>query len=66
MQRTLSRSHGGASALWEDVQALAALTTGEPSKCDPTTLGMTLGTPSTRTRTRGALPDNRRAAPACQ
>jgi hypothetical protein len=53
MLRTHSRSHGGVSALWEDVQALAALTTAhEPL--------------SSRTRTPSALPANRRGAFACQ
>jgi hypothetical protein len=53
MHRTQSRSSAGVSALWEDGQALAALTA-------------TLGNLSNRTRTRGALPDNRRGASACQ
>lgn len=51
MHRTHSRSHGGVSALWEDVQAFAALTAAR-------------GTPSNRTRSRSALPDNRRGASA--
>lgn len=50
MSRFQLRPHGGASSLWDDVHALAALSA-------------SLGTPkSTRTRTRGALPVNRRGA----
>lgn len=53
--RTQPRPCAGAAALWDDIQALAALSS-------------VLGTDpaSNRTRTQGAPPDPRRTASACQ
>jgi hypothetical protein len=53
MFRIQPRSHGGAFALWEDVQALAAL------NASP-------GTPSNRTRAQGSPTVSRRGALRCQ
>jgi hypothetical protein len=47
------RPRGGASALWDDLQALAALQSA-------------LGATQHRTRTHCPLPEPRRAALACQ
>lgn len=47
------RPRGGASALWEDIQALAVLTA-------------THGAPLHRTRTQSTLPEPRRGALPCQ